>query len=59
MDKLLSVNETMSILNISRQTIYRLIKQGKLLPIKIGRKTLFKEEDLKKFIEESRTIPPS
>jgi excisionase family DNA binding protein len=38
-------------LRISRQTAYRLIGVGKLRPVKIGDRTLFRPEDVEAFVE--------
>jgi excisionase family DNA binding protein len=51
MDKLYNVKEATEILKISRTTLYRLIWQGLLKPVKIGNKTLFAGEDLDTLIE--------
>ncbi len=52
--KLLTIKEVCEYLNVSKPTIYRLIKEGKLKPIKIGRATRFDKEDIDKFIEEQK-----
>ena len=39
--KLLSVSETLESLAISRATLYRLMHQGRIIPVKIGRCTRF------------------
>jgi excisionase family DNA binding protein len=51
MDKLHTVKETCEILKISRGKLYLLIKDNSLTPVKIGKKTLFKESELQRFIE--------
>ncbi len=48
------MKDTMEVLNISRVTVYRLIKKGILIPVKIGSKNLFRPEDLNRFIEQSK-----
>lgn len=50
--RLLTVKEVCEYLNISKPTVYRLIKEGKLKPIKIGKSTRFEKEDIDKLIEE-------
>jgi excisionase family DNA binding protein len=51
-DKLYTVAETAQLLHISRGNLYRLIAEGKLKPIKLGKRTLFSEQELEAFIEE-------
>ena len=41
-----SVNETLHLTSISRTTLYALIKDRRLRPIKVGRKTLIGADDL-------------
>lgn len=51
MEKLYTVTEAMELLRISRPTLYRFIKAGQVVPIKMGRKTLFTESELTRFID--------
>ncbi|OPY76876.1 MAG: Helix-turn-helix domain protein [Syntrophorhabdus sp. PtaU1.Bin153] len=51
MEKLITVNEALDILRISRPTIYRFIADGSLKPVKIGKRTLFEEKELQRFID--------
>ena len=41
-----SVNETCTLLSISRSSLYGLIDAGKLRPMKLGKKTLLGADDL-------------
>ena len=50
-DKLYSVSETAQLLHISRGNLYRIIAEGVLKPIKLGKRTLFSEQELEAFIE--------
>ncbi len=52
MDKLHTVAETAQLLHISRGNLYRLVAEGKLRPIKLGKRTLFSEQELEVFIEQ-------
>ncbi len=52
--RLLTVKEVCEYLNVSKPTVYRLIKEGKLKPIKIGKATRFEKEDIDKFINEQK-----
>ncbi|EDP75545.1 helix-turn-helix domain-containing protein [Hydrogenivirga sp. 128-5-R1-1] len=52
--RLFTVKEALEYLRISRPTFYRLIKQGKIKPVKIGKRTLIDKNDLDRLIEESK-----
>jgi excisionase family DNA binding protein len=58
MDKLYTVTETAQLLHISRGNLYRLIGEGILKPIKLGKRTLFSEQELEAFIEELKRARP-
>jgi hypothetical protein len=45
-----SVNETLDLLSIGRTSLYSVVKQGDLHPVKFGRKTLFFAADLAVFL---------
>lgn len=49
---LLSAKETRRLLGISKATLWRLTKTGALRPVRIGRRTLFRPEDVVRFIED-------
>jgi excisionase family DNA binding protein len=49
-----SIPEAMSALGLCRDTIYKLIKQRKLVARKVGKRTLILAEDLQAF---TRTLP--
>jgi excisionase family DNA binding protein len=55
MEKLYTVIETMELLRISRPTLYRFIKSGQLVPLKMGKKTLFTESELDRFLEDLKS----
>ena len=50
MENLYTVRETIEYLRISRPNLYRLIKRGELRPINIGKRTLFPESELDRFV---------
>lgn len=54
-EKLLSVNDIIETLKVSKLTIYRYIKSGKLPAYKVGRDYRIKENDFKKLLESKRT----
>ena len=52
MDKIsYNVKEATKALGIGRTTLYKLIEEGRLMPKKIGRRTLFRAEDLRQLID--------
>ena len=56
--KLLTVKEVCELLSVSKTTVYKLIKEGKLHPIKLTPKaTRFSMEDIEALIQESREKP--
>ncbi|MHB1646969.1 MAG: helix-turn-helix domain-containing protein [bacterium] len=46
MDKYLTVDEVADILRVTRGTIYRLIKQGKIPFVKFGKRYLFVKNEV-------------
>jgi excisionase family DNA binding protein len=46
----LTVAETCDVLRISRPTLYRHIRDGKLTAFKVGARTLFRTEDLRRLL---------
>lgn len=61
----LTLQEVMSRLKVSRATVYRLMDQGELHPFKIGGSLRFDEEDLEAYIERCKAagraedLPPA
>ncbi len=53
-EKLLTVEDVMGVLRISRPTLYRLLKAGRLEPVRIGKRTLFDPGDIRAFIDGSK-----
>jgi excisionase family DNA binding protein len=49
--QLLTVEEVISRLAVSRATLYRLVRAGELRALKIGRVTRFRASDVQAFIE--------
>lgn len=49
-EKLLTINEITEILKVSKLTIYRYIKAGKLSAYKVGRDYRIRQEDLNKLL---------
>lgn len=48
--ELLNVPETCDVLRISRPTLYRHVAAGKLTALKVGARTLFRSDELRRFI---------
>lgn len=53
-DEFYQIEDICSIFKVSRITVYRWIKAGKLTGYKVGRSFLFKRADIDKLIEGSR-----
>jgi excisionase family DNA binding protein len=54
-NRLLIMDEAMSLLRISRSTMYRLIDRGELQGYKIAKRWLFERKDLEDLIARKRT----
>ncbi len=50
MEPLLEVHEVSRILNLSRHSIYVLVRSGKLRAYRIGRRWMFEERDIRTFM---------
>jgi excisionase family DNA binding protein len=50
------VRDAGRILGISRSSIYALLKAGLLTPVRIGRRLLFTERELRAFVEKNRGL---
>jgi putative molybdopterin biosynthesis protein len=50
----LSAQDVADMLNVSKNTIYNMIKKGELTPYKVGRKIRFTENEVKAFINRSQ-----
>jgi excisionase family DNA binding protein len=53
---LITTADVADMLSISRTTVYVLINQGRLFPVKIGRRTLFCLSDVEKFISSLQKV---
>lgn len=49
---LLTINEAVTISGIGRTSLYQLFKSGDLQPVKVGKRTLIRREDLESFVKE-------
>lgn len=53
-----NVPQTCDFLNLGRTTLWKLVKDGALPSVTIGKKRLFREADLQKFIADLPTSAP-
>ena len=54
-DELLTINEALEYLKISRGSLYKLMKQKAFPYIKLEKRVLFRKSDIDKFLE-SKTV---
>ena len=47
---LYSIEEARTLLNVGRSTLYALIAEGRIRPVKLGRRTLIERDELVRFI---------
>lgn len=48
---LLSIEQVLGLLQIGRSALYNLINHKQLVAVKIGKRTLFRPQDIKNYIE--------
>ncbi len=48
--KLLSIDDVLRLIPVSRMTVTRLVKAGKLFPVKVGKRVFFRSDDVAAFI---------
>ena len=53
--RLLTVNEVADLLRVSRMTVYRLIKNGEMPALRVGRSYRLREEDVHTYLRERYT----
>ena len=53
--RLLTVNEVADLLRVSRMTVYRLIRQGDIAALRVGRNYRLREEDVHSYLNERYT----
>ena len=59
MRKLLSIAAAAELLSISHWKVRKDIRDGKLRPVRIGRRVLLEETELQRFVDEARKPVPS
>ena len=53
--RLLTVNEVAYLLRVSRMTVYRLIKEGQLKALRVGRSYRLREDDVDEYLSKRYT----
>jgi excisionase family DNA binding protein len=51
---LLSINEVARLLGISRATVYELMRDGALVPIRVGERARFEPADIRAYLDRQR-----
>lgn len=59
MEKLLSVSQLAEILGLKQITIYEWVHQRKIPFVKLGKRVLFRKQDIENFIESNRVAQNS
>ena len=54
MEALLDVNSVARLLSLSPWTVRRLIADGKLLPVRLGRRVLIEPAEVERFVSQAR-----
>lgn len=52
--RLLTIADVRELLQVSRSTVYELIKRGDLVPIRVGERLRFSPADIRAYLERSR-----
>jgi excisionase family DNA binding protein len=55
-ERLLTMNEAVTILGVSRNSVYRLIDDGKLEAVKVRNRTFFRNSDLTNYINDLEPV---
>jgi excisionase family DNA binding protein len=53
--RLLTVNEVADLLRVSRMTVYRLIKEGDMAALRVGRSYRLREDDVDSYLSQRYT----
>lgn len=54
--RLLTVNEVADLLRVSRMTVYRLIKEGDIAALRVGRSYRLREDDVDDYLSKRYTV---
>lgn len=55
LEPLLSIAEVRAVLRVSESTLYRLMRSGEIVPVRIGGRTLFSPKAVRQFIADRGT----
>jgi excisionase family DNA binding protein len=55
MESLLSIERAAEILGISAWTVRKYVRTGKIRPVRIGRRVLLEEQELRRIVDEGRS----
>jgi excisionase family DNA binding protein len=58
LERLLTIAECCELLQISRQTLYRLINGGELVPTRVSERVRFEPADIRAYLERNRELTP-
>ena len=57
-ERLLTINDVAERFAISRDTVYRLIRSGEIVPLRVGERLRFRVSDLEDYLERDRDQGP-
>jgi excisionase family DNA binding protein len=58
LEPLLSINEVARLLGVSRATVYELMRDGSLVPIRVGERARFEPADVRAYLDRNREVSP-
>jgi excisionase family DNA binding protein len=56
--RLLRVNDVAHLLAVSRDTVYRLVRTGDIVPLKVGSRLRFRVSDVEEYLARNTTASP-
>jgi excisionase family DNA binding protein len=56
LEGLLTVGGVCELLNVSRQTLYRVIRAGELIPIRVSKSPRFAPDEVRRYLERHREV---
>jgi excisionase family DNA binding protein len=56
--QLLTISDVAALLGISRGSVYRLMRSGELVAIRVGERARFDQADVRAYLERNREITP-
>jgi excisionase family DNA binding protein len=58
LEPLLTINAACGVLQVSRNTLYRLVERGELHPSRVGERLRFRPDDVRDYLERGREPVP-